>query len=209
MITSISKSSALLGLTAFIATSFVTLTYTLTKDTIAEQQKLHVLKELNQIIPSSLHDNPLYESCTLVSNENLGTLTPMPVFIATKKGKTTALAAQIIAPDGYGGAIKLLLGIDNAQKVLGVRVLTHNETPGLGDKIELRISDWINSFTNKIIETQNDYRWAIRKEGGDFDQFTGATITPRAVVNASKKAAWYLSQNIAQIALQPHNCEVK
>ncbi|HBQ6636558.1 electron transport complex subunit RsxG, partial [Klebsiella pneumoniae] len=103
------------------------------------------------------------------------------------------------APDGYSGAIQLLVAADFSGTVLGTRVTEHHETPGLGDKIELRLSDWITHFAGKVIHGQGDSHWAVKKDGGDFDQFTGATITPRAVVNAVKRAGLYAQTLPAQL----------
>lgn len=90
--------------------------------------------------------------------------------------------------------------------ILGTRVLSHRETPGLGDKIDLRVSDWILSFAGKQVTESNLDRWKVRKDGGDFDQFTGATITPRAVVKSVKQAVQYVNQNNQALLAQPLNC---
>lgn len=206
MIRAMRKNGAILALAALLSTGLVAVTNLMTKDTIAEQQRLQLLRVLNQVIPESMHDNPLAKTCTLVSDPALGVDGPMPVYIAQKDGKVTALAVEAVAPDGYNGAIKILVGIDTNNKVLGVRTLSHNETPGLGDKIDLNVSDWVLSFSGKQIEGENDKRWAVYKDGGQFDQFTGATITPRAVVSAARKAGWYTMQNWESIARQPQNC---
>lgn len=206
MIRAMRKNGAILALAALLSTGLVAITDSLTKETIAEQQRIQLLKVLNQVVPESLHDNEMATSCTLVTSPSLGTPEPMPVYIATKEGEPTAMAVEAIAPDGYNGAIKVLVGVDTNNTVLGVRVLSHNETPGLGDKIDLNVSDWVLSFSGKTLESKDDKRWAVYKDGGQFDQFTGATITPRAVVNAARKAAWYAMQNKDTIVRQPKNC---
>ena len=89
------------------------------------------------------------------------------------------------------------MGITPKGEVLGVRVIEHHETPGLGDKIELRISDWILSFTNQVIVPESLKDWAVKKDGGKFDQFSGATITPRAIVNQVKRSALVMLENEA------------
>ncbi len=126
------------------------------------------------------------------SDPALGDGAPHRLYLARKNGQPTAAALETTAPDGYSGAIKLLVGADFNGTVLGTRVIEHHETPGLGDKIELRISDWISFFSGKKIEGPDDKRWAVKKDGGMFDQFTGATITPRAVVNAVRRTALYM-----------------
>ena len=88
-------------------------------------------------------------------------------------------------------------------------MLSHTETPGLGDKIDLRVDDWILSFSGKTLESADDPRWAVKKDGGQFDQFTGATITPRAVVNATRKAVFYLNQNWQSLFDAPANCPIE
>lgn len=86
---------------------------------------------------------------------------------------------------------------------MGARVTRHYETPGLGDKIELRLSDWITHFSGKSLRSDNDKSWAVKKDGGMFDQFTSATITPRAVVNAVKRTAGFLKKNLNTLERMP------
>ncbi|PML75457.1 electron transport complex subunit RsxG [Enterovibrio norvegicus] len=206
MIRAMRNNGAILAIAALLSTGLVAITHSLTEDTIAEQQRLQLLEVLNQVIPADIHDNPLAKTCTLVTSQDLGTDAPMPVYLASKNGEPTAMAIEAIAPDGYNGAIKVLVGVDTNNTVLDVRVLQHNETPGLGDKIDLNVSDWVLSFSGKTLESADDKRWAVFKDGGQFDQFTGATITPRAVVSAARKAAWYVSQHQEQIIRQPRDC---
>ncbi|MBV1842414.1 electron transport complex subunit RsxG [Photobacterium ganghwense] len=207
MINAMKKNGGLLAIFALLATTLVSVTNLLTEDRIQEQQQKELLKVLNQVIPADSHDNELYKSCTLINNEQyLGTPTPMPAYVAEKAGQKTGIAIEAVAPDGYSGASKLVVGLNIDGKVTGVRVLNHNETPGLGDKIDTRISNWINSFTGKKVNGEKDTRWAVRKDGGEFDQFTGATITPGAVVGAVKRVSLYYQQNQQHIFDQPLNC---
>lgn len=205
MLNTIKKHGIILAFSAFVATALVVFTYALTKDRIAEQKQLQKLKSLNEVISKNLHDNSLTQNCTLISDANFS-LTPMPAYIATLNGKTTAIAIETIAPNGYNGEIKILLAIDNFDQIIALRVLEHNETPGLGDKVDLSVSQWVHSFVGKTLSSQEDKLWAVKKDGGLFDQFTGATITPRAVVNASRKALWYVKQNREKILAQAKNC---
>ncbi|WP_434359644.1 electron transport complex subunit RsxG [Parasalinivibrio latis] len=207
MIAAMRKNGLVLAVFALLATGLVAITNKLTEHKIAEQAELQLLGQLNQVIPTSMHDNDLYKSCTLVTAPNaLGTDQPMPLYVATKGSKPTAMAIEAIAPNGYNGAIKVLVAADMNGKVTGARVLQHNETPGLGDKIDIRVTDWITHFAGKTIDSGNDKRWAVQKDGGQFDQFTGATITPRAVVGAVRDAAWYLHENKDTLTKQPFNC---
>lgn len=191
---SMQKNGLLLAAFAVVATALVIGVQILTEDEIAKQQQQQVLRTLNQLIPPTMHDNDLYQSCRLLKDPALGSSKAQPLYRAWVNDKPTALAAEIVAPDGYSGAIRLLLAIKPDGEVLGVRTLRHQETPGLGDKIEVEKSDWIKSFAGKRIRGQDDTRWAVQRDGGMFDQFTGATITPRAVVSAVKRATLKLQQ---------------
>ena len=175
---SMQKNGLLLAAFAVIATALIIGVQLLTEDKIARQQQQQVLRTLNQLIPPALHDNDLYQSCRLLQDPALGSTKPQPLYRAWVNDEPTALAAEIVAPDGYSGAIRLLLAIQPNGEVLGVRTLRHQETPGLGDKIEIQKSDWIKSFAEKRVRGEDDNRWAVQRDGGMFDQFTGATITP-------------------------------
>lgn len=202
------KNGLLLALFALLCTGLVAVVNQQTFDEIKLQQQKELMGILHQLIPDDLHDNELTAQCTLLQNrEALGTDDALPAYIATAAGKPVAIALEAIAPDGYNGNIKLIVGINTQGEVLGVRTLSHQETPGLGDKIELRKSDWVTKFVGKVLTSEDDKQWHVQKDGGDFDQFTGATITPRAYVKAVKRAVWYFTQHQAEIFSQPLNCE--
>jgi electron transport complex protein RnfG len=204
------KNGLLLALFALLCTGLVAVVNEQTLDKIKEQEQQELMKVLHQLIPDDIHDNELTAQCTLLQDRAaLGTENPMPAYIATNAGQPVAIALEAIAPDGYNGNIKLIVGINTQGEVLGVRTLSHQETPGLGDKIDLRKSDWVMQFVGKRLNAEDDKQWLVKKDGGDFDQFTGATITPRAYVNAVKRAVWYFNNNQAQIFSQPLNCEIK
>lgn len=206
MLNAIKKNGLVLAIFACASTGLVAVTHYLTKDQIKQQEQAQLLSVLNQVIPHNLHDNELFSSCTLVQAEELGTEQVMPAYIAKLNGEPSAIAIEAIAPDGYNGAIKVIVGMKIDGTILGTRVLSHQETPGLGDKIDLRVSDWILSFAGKQVTDSNLDRWKVRKDGGDFDQFTGATITPRAVVKSVKQAVQYVNQNNQALLAQPLNC---
>lgn len=208
---SMQKNGLLLAAFAVVATSLVIGVQVLTEDKIAMQQQRQVLRTLNQLIPPTMHDNDLYQSCRLLENLALGSSKPQPLYRAWVNEEPTALAAEIIAPDGYSGAIRLLVAIKPGGEVLGVRTLRHQETPGLGDKIDVEKSDWIKSFAEKQVRGADDERWTVQRDGGMFDQFTGATITPRAVVSAVKRATLELQQqaDVLFTADLPHCQEVQ
>ncbi|KJY81462.1 electron transporter RnfG [Vibrio galatheae] len=206
MLNAIRKNGVVLAIFACASTGVVALTNYLTKDQIQLQEQKQLLSVLNQVIPHEMHDNELYQDCTLVSDPALGTQSPMPIYMASLNGEPSAMAVEAIAPDGYNGAIKIIVGMTHDGTITGTRVLNHRETPGLGDKIDLRITDWILGFTGKTVSEANLSDWNVRKDGGQFDQFTGATITPRAVVKAVKKAVEYTNTHRDQILAQPRNC---
>ena len=148
------------------------------------------------MLPQSYFDNDLLATCKQLHLPDAPYLNK--IYFAKKAENLTAYAIQSTAPDGYSGNIVLLSGIQPDGTLLGVRVLQHAETPGLGDKIETRISNWILSFTNKKFSLENEAQWAVKKDGGQFDQFTGATITPRAVVNNIRQEAKWVVTQLAQ-----------
>ena len=175
------KYALLLGLISLLCTAVSTGVYLLTKGRIDEVTADQQRSLLHEVVLQDHFDNDLLATCKVANLSEAPHLNR--IYIAKKADKITAYAIQGTAPDGYSGNIVLLMGIEPNGKVLGVRVLQHAETPGLGDKIETRISDWILSFAGKLFSLENESSWAVKKDGGQFDQFTGATITPRAVVN--------------------------
>ncbi|CAM4428256.1 electron transport complex subunit RsxG [Vibrio agarivorans] len=206
MLNAIKNNALILVIFACASTGLVAVTNLATKDTIAEQQQKQLLRVLNQVIPTRMHDNNLYQACTLVTDPLLGTNEAQPAYLATLNGQPSAVAIEAVAPDGYNGTIRIVVATDMNGKILGSRVLAHQETPGLGDKIDLRVSEWILAFAGQFVTESNLDDWKVRKDGGKFDQFTGATITPRAVVSAVKNATLYLNQNREALFAQTANC---
>lgn len=200
-----SRYGILLGFVALLCTAISAGIFFLTKDKIdaviaAQQREL-----LLQVIPQYYFNNNLLESAVIPQDKNLVGI--QKIYFAKKDGNVSAYAYETTAPDGYSGDIRLLVGLDPKGEVLGVRVIEHHETPGLGDKIERRISNWILGFTNQQINEHNLSEWAVKKDGGKFDQFSGATITPRAVVNQTKRSALIMLNNRA--LLQQLSTQVK
>jgi len=190
------RSGMLLGLIALIGTGLLAAVNVLTHDLIVEQEKLRVLRELNEIVPRASYDNDLLEDRTEIEDPAFFRHPePVPVYRARMDGQPVAALMIVTAPDGYNGDIRLVVGIDAGGTVLGVRVIAHRETPGLGDPIETSKSDWILGFTGKSLDNPGSAGWAVRRDGGEFDQFTGATITPRAVVRAVHNALLYFAAN--------------
>ncbi|MBW9401232.1 electron transport complex subunit RsxG [Leclercia sp. EC_58] len=198
MLKTMQKHGVTLALFAAVLTGMTALVNGLTKSTIDEQAARQQKALFDQVIPADIYDNDLQKSCYLVQTPALGKGTHR-IFITRKGDTPTGVVMEATAPDGYSGAIRLLVGTDFSGTVLGTRVTEHHETPGLGDKIETRSSDWILQFAGKVIHGIDDPAFAVKKDGGDIDQFTGATITPRAVVNAVKRAGIYAQSLPAQL----------
>lgn len=173
------KHALVLGSFSLAATLLLAIAYGLTKAPI-EQSALDDLRHsLEQVIPAGIHDNNPAADTLLLPLEGKQLL----VYRARQGNHVTGVAFET-SRRGYSGDIRVLLGIDENGKLLGVRVLQHTETPGLGDKIEVSRNDWITRFSGKSLGDPPEAQWAVKKDGGPFDQFAGATITPRAVVNA-------------------------
>lgn len=197
---SILRSAWGLGLFAIITAGLIALTQQGTKDKIAEQVKQARSKALLQIVPVSEFDNQLLDDAFMLeATEGLGNAEQVEAFVAIKDQLPTHLILPVVAPEGYSGPIRLIMSIDMSGTVKGVRVIEHKETPGLGDKIDIKKSDWILGFNGQSLETLTEAQWRVKKDGGEFDQLTGATITPRAIVNAIYNALVYFSENKSQI----------
>jgi len=202
---SIEKNAKILALFAVICTTVVGFVHFITKDRIALQEQQKLLTTLASIIAPERHNNDIYQDCIIINSIELSS-TQQTAYLARFTNEPVAAAITTTAPDGYNGNIELLVAINIDGSISGVRTLKHQETPGLGDKIELRKSPWTLSFTGRKLLDKNDSRWAVAKDGGMFDQFTGATITPRAVVKAVRKTTEYFNKHKAQLFSQAANC---
>jgi len=188
----ISITAFILFLFAAIGTVLVAYTFDSTRDKIAANEREALLRKLHLLIDPRTHDNDVFKDALQVRNEILlGTPGPVTVYRARMGGKPVAVVLTPVAPDGYSGKIKLLVGINYDGTLAGVRVVSHRETPGLGDGIDEDRSDWIYGFEGKSLENPSQDRWEVKRDGGDFDQLTGATITPRAIVKAVRKCLLY------------------
>ncbi|MDQ2078466.1 electron transport complex subunit RsxG [Marinimicrobium sp. ABcell2] len=195
---SIGKNSLLLACFALVTAGLLAGTYQLTRDQIELAERAAAQAALFEIIPQEQHTNDLLEDTLVIPQEgwaqlglNFGGL----IHRARQNDQVTAVIIPSVAPDGYSGAIRMLVGVNREGTVSGVRVLNHRETPGLGDKVDLSRSDWILSFDGRALGDPPAERWAVRRDGGDFDQFTGATITPRAVINQVRRTLEYVEEN--------------
>ncbi len=167
----------------------------ITVDDIAARALEDRLNSLSEVIPASIHDNNLVTDAITMKNERDKEIT---VYRATKEGKVTGIAYEIFG-SGYAGQMKLMLGLDTQGNILGVRVLAHKETAGLGDKMEVKKSDWILRFTGLSLGNPPPDKWKVKKDGGQFDQFTGATITPRGIIDAIRRGLELFAANKEQM----------
>jgi len=185
-------SALFLLLFAVVGSGLVAFTFDSTEERIAENQRRALLNSLNELVPTDRYDNDIFSDILMVTNsELLGTEDAVPIYRARKGGWPVAAVLTPVAPDGYNGNIRLLVAINLDGTLAGVRVVQHRETPGLGDGIEASRSDWILGFDGKSLSNPGKKAWRVKRDGGQFDQFTGATITPRAVVKATRKALLY------------------
>ncbi len=189
------SAARLLGLFSLIGIGLVTLVFYITGPKISQNQHDELLRSLKVIMPADLYDNDLVSDALYVTDSRLGSATPVAIYRARKNAQPVAAVIASSAPDGYNGAIKLLVAIMADGQLAGVRVVSHKETPGLGDRIEAQRSNWILTFNGKSLQQPDEKLWAVKRDGGVFDQFTGATITPRAVVNAVKNTLLYFQQH--------------
>jgi electron transport complex protein RnfG len=186
------KSAAALGLVAILGTTLLAGVHGLTEDRIADQERRMVLKQLGQIVSPDRYDNAMHEDrFTFRDEQHFPRGQEVTVYRARKDGRPVAVLLRFDAVDGYNGPIRLLVGIEESGRLAGVRVTSHRETPGLGDAIDAAKSDWILEFAGRSLSDPEPPGWAVERDGGVFDQFTGATITPRAVVEAVQRALEY------------------
>ncbi len=204
------KAGSSLAFFALISVVLVATTNSLTKHKIKENQAKMLLKALNEIAPKNSYDNDLAHSKIVIKPTENGFIRETPVYLATMKGKYVAAIFEVTTLNGYSGAITLLLGINAKDKsVTGLRVIKHHETPGLGDKMETRKSNWVFGFNGKSLDNPSIENWQVKNDGGDFDQFTGATITPRAIVNVARSTLLYAQENMDTLFMTKFETQTK
>ena len=188
------SAAAILGLFSLMGIGLVTLVHHATEARIAENQRLTLLHSLQNLITVGTYDNDILADIMVISDSSLGPKS-VTVHRARRFSKPVAAVFSTIAPDGYGGDIHLLVGVKADGGILGVRVLEHKETPGLGDFIDETKSNWILGFNRLSLGNPPEKQWKVKRDGGVFDQFTGATITPRAVVKAVRNTLDYFKNH--------------
>jgi len=186
------KSGALMLIFTLICVFFVSLAEQTTKEKIAFNEEQLLIKRLNEIVAN--YDNDIVSDQFKRGIKLHGIEQTIRIFPAEKNGEVFAHLIEHTYPKGYNGNIRLLTGIDIEGELLGVRVIGHKETPGLGDKIETRKSDWIKVFSGLSLSNLDQSLWKVKRDGGSFDQFTGATITPRAIVSAAYQLLEYVRE---------------
>lgn len=181
-------------LTLFVLISIILLLGVryITAPAIEEAERENLLNTFSQVLPNEYYDNdPLQDTVQITDAaylKLLGSSEAVTVYRAYKNNQPAGAIFSAVAPNGYTGNIYILIGVYPDGRISGVRIIKHRETPGLGDKVEISKSSWVLEFDGRKLRDDNDPRWAVKKDGGDFDQFTGATITPRAVIGAIRNA---------------------
>jgi len=187
--------AGLLGVVALVASAALALANHYTAAAIAAAEAADLQASLSQVLPVGFSDNDLLrDTLTLIDAEGA----PLTVYRA-RKGEGVEGVIYQVTGNGYAGPIAIVMGVDRDGRILGVRITKHTETPGLGDKIDSAKSGWALAFSGKSLDPSAPQRWAVKKDGGDFDQFTGATITPRAVVKAVKQGLEFFAAHRSEL----------
>ena len=195
MLREIAKPAIYLFIFALAGVLILSLINAATQDRISANERIALLKNVNTLVASGLYDNdPLSDRVTLPA-DTLNSAVPVTVYRARKNDQPVAAIYVTTSPNGYSGKIRMVIGINADQTLAGVRVVSHKETPGLGDRIDAEKNDWILEFAGKSLQNPEPNGWAVKKDGGQFDQFTGATITPRAVVNMVRSTLLWSQEN--------------
>lgn len=197
------RAAIVLGIFAIVATALVAFTNSATRQRIDDAKREYTLRKLHELIPAEMHDNELDQNTLGIRDELLDKRNEVTAYRAEKNQQIEAVILQSVAPDGYSGRIMLLIGIDKTGKLIGVRATEHKETPGLGDAIDTNKSDWIHRFRGKSLQAPDEKHWRVRRDNGEFDQITSATITSRAVVKATYNALRYFEQHQETLLKKP------
>jgi Na+-translocating ferredoxin:NAD+ oxidoreductase subunit G len=193
-----------LAILAAALTAIVALIANVTRERIVRNEQAWITQRLDALVAPATHDNDLLaDSIAVTAPDLLGSAQPVRIYRARRAGAPVAAVIRAIAPDGYRGPIELLVAIGTDGRLIGVQVIRHDETPGLGDAFESRDVHWLDRFRGRSLTDPPPPRWTVRRDGGDFDAFTGATITPRAIVKAVRNALEYYRRNSQRIFALP------
>lgn len=201
----IAISALILALFTALGVGLVAGIQQVTAKRIAANQRAALLRSLNTLIPAEEYDNDLVnDTIEVPANELIDPDRATTLYIARRRGEPIAVVFTPVALEGYGGSIYLLVGLYMDGTLAGTRVLSHRETPGLGDPIHQDRSDWILAFAGRSLNNPHKQGWAVKRDGGQFDQFTGATISPRAVVKAVYNTLIYFEYYGRALLLTQH-----
>lgn len=195
------RTAIILFIFIVVFTGLLSGAYLWTKPAIELSEAEEKMKLINEILPASEYDNRLLEdTLALAPTPALGLKDTTTVYRARKNGQPAAVVFEAVAPDGYAGKIHLIMAVRADGRIVGVRTTLHKETPGLGDYIEPRkdknkARPWITQFENLSLAQMPDAGWKVKKDGGQFDYYAGATITSRAVVKAVHRAIRFAADN--------------
>jgi electron transport complex protein RnfG len=200
----------LLALSALAGTGVMAFTHYQTRDIIEQNKRAVLIRSLTNVLPGVQYDNELVKDVISITDQkHLGSKKPLAIYRARFKGEPRAVVITSVAPNGYNGPIKIIVGITIDGIICGVRVVDHRETPGLGDAIDEKRSHWILGFDGHSQENTSNSQWQVKKDGGVFDQFTGATITPRAVVKAVHNSLRYFESHRDELFVTTRDVAVK
>lgn len=190
------KNGLTLAAIAAICTTLVAATYQVTKDRIAANEQAWLEQSLEPALAGVFFEGGVSESKLVIPapHELPGRDDAIVYRVYADETPVAALFA-VTAPDGYAGPIRILVGVTYDGVVTGVRIVEHRETPGLGDRIESGRSDWVFQFDGHALGDPPEKQWAIRRDGGQFDQLSGASVTPRAVIKAIRQTLLYFEAN--------------
>lgn len=205
---SISKNAVILVVFALVSSGLSALTYWLTKDKIQSEKELALNRLIVDIVPQEHFNNDVYHDCVLVNSDpNIAASKPAKIYRMRQNDKASALIIETTTPKGYSGDITVAVGIFINGTISNVGIIDHKETPGLGDKVEVRKSDWLKQFPGQKLEADRDSYWQVSNDGGAFDAITGATITPRAIIAAIKGSLLYWEQHKDTLFSWPSSCQ--
>ena len=208
LLAAMNRNALTLATFAFVSVGLIAITHHLTKNKIAKEIELSLLKQLAIVAEPTSYNNDVYKDCLMVTDINQPEATTgQKVYRLRQNNSNVGLMITATAPNGYSGRIDFALAVSANGSILDVNVLKHQETPGLGDKIERNKSDWIKQFNNLPKGQFTNVDWQVKKDGGKFDALTGATVTPRAIVSAVKRSYDFVLKNQLELFEKPSDCD--
>ncbi|MCP3867603.1 MAG: RnfABCDGE type electron transport complex subunit G [Gammaproteobacteria bacterium] len=182
---------------SMLGTVLVAMTHEVISERIRENLRQELLRQLNLLVPAEITNNDLSADCVTVRAPAHSNTESTRVYRGRKDNRPVAVVFSLVVAQGYGGSIDLVIGVRYDGTLPGVRVLRHKETPGLGDKIDTRHSDWILGFNGRSLDDPGQEGWKVKRDGGYFDQFTGANkpkVHPPEISGLMSRWKWNFSQ---------------